>query len=233
MHAVRGVPGRRRIGEGPEVRGDPATGPDGGAGFLLSTAGLSCACFEVRGFREVEERPSVIGAPSHALVAELDRLQSELGEGPCLSAIRDESTVRVPDFAKPDQPWPLFATAATERGVRSLLAMRLFVHHEILGALNLYARRPDSFTADSEILADLVAQHAAVALAGANRAHHLNVALASRDILGQAKGILMQRDNLTSLQAFATLVRASQDTNMKVLDVARWLVTQAEDRARS
>lgn len=169
-------------------------------------------------------------APSHDVVAEMDQLQSDLGEGPCLTAIREEHTVRVVDLAT-DRRWPLFATNAMRRGARSMLSMRLFVRREQLGALNLYATEPGAFTPDSEILADLVSQHAAIALAGATHEHHLSAAMTNRDVLGQAKGILMQRDRLTGQQAFALLVRTSQNANMKVAEVARWLIDQTEDRA--
>ncbi|WP_445183492.1 GAF and ANTAR domain-containing protein [Pseudonocardia sp. Cha107L01] len=171
-------------------------------------------------------------ASSHDLVSELDQLQSDFDEGPCLSAIRQHHTVRIADLAQPGQPWPRFAAAAAESGVRSMMSLRLFVRRETLGALNLYAAQPDAFTPDSEILADLLAQHASVALAGATREHHLNAALVNRDVLGQAKGILMQRDRLTTLQAFQLLVRTSQETNIKVADVARWLITETQNNAR-
>jgi GAF domain-containing protein len=180
--------------------------------------------------KQVGKRVTV-EASSHDLVAELDQLQNDLGEGPYLSVIRQQHTIRVADLAQPGQPWPRFATAAVERGVRAMMSLRLFVRRGTLGALNLYAAQPDAFTPDSEILADLLAQHAAVALAGAINEHHLNAALVNRDVLGQAKGILMQRDRLTTLQAFQLLVRTSQETNMKIADVARWLITETQHNA--
>jgi GAF domain-containing protein len=180
----------------------------------------------------VQGKRVTLEASSHDLVVELEQLQSDVGEGPCVSAIRQQRTVRVADLAEPDPPWPRFAAAAIERGVRSMMSLRLFLRRETLGALNLYAAQPDAFAADAQILADLLAQHAAVALAGATHEHHLNVALVNRDVLGQAKGILMQRDGLTAGQAFQLLVRASQDTNMKIADVARWLITETENKAR-
>jgi GAF domain-containing protein len=184
------------------------------------------------GISLIQGKRVTVEASSHDLVVELDQLQSDFGEGPCVSAIRQQRTVRVTDLAKPGQPWPRFAATAVERGVRSMMSLRLFVRRETLGALNLYAAQPDAFAPDAEILADLVAQHAAVALAGATHEHHLNVALVNRDVLGQAKGILIQRDGLTALQAFQLLARASQDTNMKIADVARWLITETENNAR-
>jgi GAF domain-containing protein len=174
-----------------------------------------------------------VEASSHDLVVELGQLEGDFGECPCLSAIRQQRTVRVTDLAKPGQPWPRFAATALEHGVRGVMSLRLFGRRETLGALNLYAAQPDAFAADEQIVAELVAQHAAVALGGAIREHHLNAALVNRDVLGQAKGILMQRDRLTAPQAFQVLVRASQDTNMKVADVARWLITETENATLS
>jgi GAF domain-containing protein len=171
-------------------------------------------------------------ASSHDLVAELEQLQSDDGDRPCASAIRQQRTVHVTDLAKPGQPWPRFAATALERGIRSMMALPLFLRRETLGALNLYAAQPHAFAPDAQIVAELLAQHAAVALAGATREHHLNAALVNRDVLGQAKGVLMQRDRLTAPQAFQLLVRASQDTNMKIADVARWLITDTENKAR-
>jgi GAF domain-containing protein len=180
----------------------------------------------------IQGKRVTVEASSHDLVVELDQLQSDFGDGPCLSAIRQQRTVRVTDLTKPGQPWPRFAATAVERGVHSMMSLRLFGRRETLGALNLYAAQPDAFAPGAEIVADLVAQHAAVALAGATREHHLNAALVNRDVLGQAKGVLMQRDRLTEPQAFQLLVRASQDTNMKIADVARWLITDTENNAR-
>ena len=66
-------------------------------------------------------------------------------------------------------------------------------------------------------------------MAGAAAEGQFKAGLASRDVIGQAKGLLMQRDRLTGMQAFAMLTRASQETNMKLVDVASWLVSEHED----
>jgi GAF domain-containing protein len=196
-----------------------------GALELVPAARWAAICL-IQGQRVAPE------ASSHDLVFELEQLQSDVGEGPCVSAIRQQCTVRVTDLAEPDLPWPRFAAAALERGVRSMMSLPLSVCQETLGVLDLYAAQPDAFAPDAQILAELLTQHSAVALAAATREHHLNAALVNRDVLGQAKGILMQRDGLTALQAFQLLVRASQDTNMKIADVARWLITETENNAR-
>jgi AmiR/NasT family two-component response regulator len=74
----------------------------------------------------------------------------------------------------------------------------------------------------------MFARHTAMALADAEHQHQFNEALSTRDVIGQAKGILMHRDHVSAAQAFDLLARASQNTNIKLVDVARWLVEQTE-----
>ncbi len=145
--------------------------------------------------------------PSDPIAAELDRLQTELNKGPALSVLRERHTVFIKDLRE-ETRWPNFVAAATRRGVHCMLSFRLFVIGESLGALNLYGGAPEALTQDSVAIGEILAQHAAVAMAGAAGEAHMQSALASRDIIGQAKGILMHRDNLTGLQAFAALTRA-------------------------
>jgi GAF domain-containing protein len=137
--------------------------------------------------------------------------------------------VRIDDMST-ETRWPEFNRQAKELGVHSLLSFQLFVRSKNLGALNLYAGEPGVFTDDSVEVGTILAQHAALAMAGATAENHFQSALASRDLIGQAKDILMVRNNLTGLQAFTMLTRASQETNLKLVDVARWLVAEHEDR---
>jgi GAF domain-containing protein len=165
--------------------------------------------------------------PTSALVAELDQLQTELDEGPCLSALREHHTVHIDDMSA-ETRWPGFARAARQRGVLSLMSFQLFIHSENLGALNLYGDQPGGFSEESVLVGGVLAQHAAVAMIGAANVTQSQDALATRDIIGQAKGMLMQRQKLSGVQAFGLLIRASQQTNMKLVDIARWLVAQHE-----
>jgi GAF domain-containing protein len=144
--------------------------------------------------------------------------------------LRDHHTVRIDNTAADDR-WPNYARAAAERGVRSMLSFRLFMERQTLGSLNLYGDREDAFSDDSVDIGGIVAQHAAVAMIGSGAEAQFHTALAGRDVIGQAKGILMHRDGLTGLQAFALLTRASQETDTKLLAVARFLVEEQESRA--
>jgi GAF domain-containing protein len=152
----------------------------------------------------------------------LDDAQQETGQGPCLAAMYEHETVRVDDL-RTDPRWPVLAQRAGSLGVASMLCFQLFAAGDDMGALNLLARRPGAFTDESERIGLLFASHAAVAVAQARKLNHLDTALASRDLIGQAKGVLMERYKITADQAFALLARASQDTNHKLVDVAEYL----------
>ena len=163
------------------------------------------------------------------IVTELDQLQTDLGEGPCVSALREHHTVEIEDMST-ETRWPRFVRRASALGVGSILSFQLFVRSQNLGALNLYGDAPGVFTDESMFVGGVFAQHAAVAMVGSTAVSQLHAALVSRDVIGQAKGILMQRDNLTGLQAFETLTRVSQRTQVKLVDVARWLVDYHEEQ---
>ncbi|WP_370644439.1 GAF and ANTAR domain-containing protein [Nesterenkonia sp. LB17] len=166
-------------------------------------------------------------APSSELLRRLDDLQVELTEGPCLEAIYSEQTIRVRDMAT-EARWPVFAEKATEAGVGSMLAFQLYVVGDNLGALNLYSSQVDAFDDDSEHVGLIVASHAAVALADAQQVSQLHEAVQSRDVIGQAKGILMERYKITGHQAFLLLAKASQHSNKKLQVLAEDLVNSGE-----
>src|SRR4051812_38393714 len=161
-------------------------------------------------------------AATSALASDFDVLQDETGEGPCLDAIWQQETVRVDDLGS-DPRWPVLGPRAAERGVGSMLCLQLFVHRDTLGALDLLAHATSAFTDESEHIGLLVASHAAIAAADAQHLENVTSALVNRDVIGQAKGILMERFKITSDQAFAVLAKVSQDTNRKVAAVAEEL----------
>ncbi|MBA8824930.1 hypothetical protein FHX42_002277 [Saccharopolyspora lacisalsi] len=179
------------------------------------------------GISRVTGRQVTAQVPTAELVRVCDQAQTELDEGPCLEAIRHQRTVLVDDMAHEDR-WPRFAARAVELGVGSMISFQLFVEDDDLGALNLYGATGARFGDEERIIGELFASHAAVALAGAARDRQLNEALATRDTIGQAKGLLMAREKITGNQAFTTLVRASQQTNIKLAEIATWLATEHE-----
>jgi GAF domain-containing protein len=168
-------------------------------------------------------------AMSDPVVGELDRLQYEFGEGPCLHAMDSGETVRVPD-ARHEQRWPSFIPAAVRLGLRSQLGVRLNVAEQTIGALNVYSFSADAIGPDSEQLAELFAAHAALTLGHAERLENLNAALASRKTIGLALGILMERLEIDEDRAFAYLTRMSASTETKLRDVAAQVVDEVETR---
>jgi transcriptional regulator with GAF, ATPase, and Fis domain len=171
----------------------------------------------------VEKRRAVYTRAGTAdVVFEVDRVQYDTGEGPCLSAVYEQRTVRLPDMTT-EARWPRFTRRTVELGVLSMLSFRLYVQQDDLGALNLYSGDKFAFDDESEHVGLLFASHAAVAMSGAHQEEHLHRALAARDLIGQAKGILMERYKITADQAFGLLARASQHTNIKLVDLARTL----------
>jgi GAF domain-containing protein len=160
--------------------------------------------------------------PIDPLVSKLDELESEQGEGPCLSALREHHTVVIDDMIT-ESRWPRFCALAADLGVRSLMSFELFVTDQNLGALNLYSDQIGAFTDDSRFIGELLAQHASVALIGSAAETQFNDALSSRDAIGQAKGIIMERFNLDEFAAFDLLRRLSQQSNEKLVDLARKL----------
>ncbi|MDO3403596.1 ANTAR domain-containing protein [Mycolicibacterium neoaurum] len=85
------------------------------------------------------------------------------------------------------------------------------------------------FSEDSEFIGAIVAHHASVALFGAETESQFEEALTSRDEIGQAKGIIMERFKIDSMAAFSLLVKLSQDGNVKLSDIAHRLVTSMDD----
>lgn len=152
----------------------------------------------------------------------LDRLQQELGDGPCVNAARYQSIVRIEDTGRDDR-WPEFSMEAARLNVRSMLCVPLWIDERSLGALSLYAGQVAAFTDLHERVTILLATFAALALAEAQRVRQLHEALGNRDVIGQAKGILMERHGTTAEVAFSVLSRVSQAENIKVAKIARHL----------
>lgn len=157
-----------------------------------------------------------------------DRLQHELDEGPCIGAIDDSRIVRVPDMSQ-EIRWPTFAREAAGLGVGSMLVLPLAVPRGTLGALNLYARTPNAFDDDAELIAMAFATHAAIALAHTQMEANLRTGMASREEIGRAVGILMERHRVTATRAFDMLVYVSQHTHRKLRDIAAWVDSTGED----
>ncbi|MGA9872217.1 MAG: GAF and ANTAR domain-containing protein [Rhodococcus sp. (in: high G+C Gram-positive bacteria)] len=158
----------------------------------------------------------------------IDALQEQLGEGPCVDAARHEPVVRCDDLTIDDR-WPRFVPDAVEAEVRSTLSFQLYVGESSVGGLNLFSSTPHAFDDEDEELGLILATHAAMALYAANKTQQFTSALASRDIIGQAKGMIMERYKVDALRAFELLAKLSQDANVPVVELAEQLVATGPD----
>jgi transcriptional regulator with GAF, ATPase, and Fis domain len=163
----------------------------------------------------------------------INQAQYDAGQGPCLEAARTGELQRV-KVAEAAQRWPEFAASASESAVVGYLSAPLFVDNEYHGSLNLYDTGGNSFGALDAALLDLYTTAAEAALRSTRRhqtaretMEQLRTALTSRAVIDQAKGILMALHRIPSDDAFALLVRASQEQNLKLRDVAQDFVTTA------
>lgn len=188
------------------------------------------AC-EYAGISLVDRGTITSPAATSDLPRTVDRIQSESGEGPCVDAIKEHEVFTTGDL-KDEERWPSFsARAYGETGVRSIVALRLFVEEHTMGALNLYSTSRDAFDDTDVALGSVFAVHAAVAMSSARREGSLEQKAESRDVIGQAKGILMARSGLTDDEAFALLRAASQRMNVKLRDVAQQVAEQRQPPA--
>jgi hypothetical protein len=177
----------------------------------------------------------VVSTPVHTdpIVVEIDALQHLNGQGPCLDAITYRLIFYADDLGE-DQRWPHFGPQAATAGIRSVLALPL-ADAARQGALNLYARYPSAFGVVDRGKGVILASLATLALSAAHshedeerRIENLHAALISRELIGQAEGILMQRERITATAAFDILRRASQHLNLKLREVAQSLVETGE-----
>ncbi len=163
----------------------------------------------------VDRRHVASEAASSPLPRMVDALQEETGEGPCLDAIDDRATVLVADMAT-ETRWPRFAARAAATGAGSMLSLQLYVDGDNLGSLNLYSHHAGAFDEESEHVGVLFASYAAIAYDAARTRSQLARAVDTRQLIGQAQGLLIAREHLSADQAFALLVRTSQHQNTRL-----------------
>lgn len=166
-------------------------------------------------------------------VLEVDKVQYESGEGPCLNAIADGERHEVPDM-KTDDQYPGFSERAAKEGVGSTLALPLKTGNQVIGAMNLYSRSKEAFDEELIPLAEAFATQVAAALGNIDAykkavelAHNLEQAMESRATIEQAKGMIMVQGGCNADEAFQTLVTASQTRNRKLRDIATEIVEAA------
>jgi GAF domain-containing protein len=162
-------------------------------------------------------------APTSDLMFKIDELQMRYLEGPCVQAALDEIVVRTDDFRN-EPEWPNYSPKMVELGVRSGLSFKLYTADRTAGALNLFAFEPRLWDTEAETIGMVLAAHAAAAILASRQGDQLQSALSTRDRIGQAKGIIMERFGIDDVRAFAMLRQLSQDGNIKLADVAQRVI---------
>ncbi|OBG89088.1 histidine kinase [Mycobacterium sp. E136] len=153
----------------------------------------------------------------------LDEIQMQFSEGPCVEAALNELILRTDDFRNEDR-WPLYAAAAVDHGVLSGLSIKLYTADRTAGALNMFSSNARAFDAEDEVIGTVLAAHAAAAILASRQGEQLQSAMATRDRIGQAKGIIMERYGVDEVRAFEMLKQLSQDSNVKLADVAQRVI---------
>jgi len=194
---------------------------------IAETARISIPSMEHVGVSVLDhDGRAVTKAATSELVFELDKLQYTLDEGPCVDSLRGSAMVLAPSIHR-DQRWPRYTPPAVQLGLKSQLAVKLSLGDRgTVGGLNMYSTGSEHIDPQAPVMADLFATHAALALGRALEVVDLHHALRTREIIGQAAGLLMQKYGLDPDEATGFLVRSSSHSNMKLRDVARQIVEQ-------
>lgn len=186
------------------------------AGTLI--AGTTTACITT-----LNKGERTVVASTDPLAEQLCRLQYELDEGPVITEVRHIDVVVSSDLGNEDR-WPQFAALARGEGITSLAAFQLYSNADDLGVLQLYGAERSAFDADAVTVGEALAAHAAIAMLAARDDEQFRAGLANRDIIGQAKGMIMERYGVDAVQAFELLSKLSQQQNKRLHLLARELV---------
>jgi hypothetical protein len=174
----------------------------------------------------VSPRPRHVAtvAATHHYPVILDEIQRRHLEGPCLAAVADHHTVRIDDLAI-DTRWPAYQHEAVARTpIRSLLSFELYTAYKSMGALSVYSSEPHAFSDEAEEIGVVFATHAALVWDSVLRDEQFRRGLNGRDVIEQAKGIIMERFRVDAVRAFELLKKQSQQTNTPLAEIARNLV---------
>ncbi|WP_340684100.1 GAF and ANTAR domain-containing protein [Amycolatopsis coloradensis] len=163
---------------------------------------------------------------------ELDATQYATRRGPCLEAAKSAQTRRG-NISEASKHWPEFAPASRTAGLSGFLTVPLIVNGDYSGAVNCYSRQAQGFAELDVHLLRLYTSAVGAILRtyrhyekASQLAEHLAIALSTRAVIDQAKGVLIAVHGFTDKEAFELLVKQSQRENVKLRDLAyRFLET--------
>jgi GAF domain-containing protein len=203
-------------------------GPEATLQRIVSLAVETIDGCEHAGISVIDGTTITSPASSDQIPFVVDRIQSETGEGPYLDAFKDHEVFQTGRLSE-ELRWPHFAPrAVAESGVQSILSLRLFAE-STMGSLNLYSTQFDAFDDRDVAVATVFAAHAAVAWSTSQTIENLKSGMITRQLIGQAVGFLMVRQEMSESDAMDALRRASQRLNIKLREVAEHIV-HPEDR---
>ena len=190
-------------------------------GYIKTAVGAQYAGALLFGSKDAIETVS----GSDDIVEQAGAVQVRVGEGPDLTVLDEEQSILVSDI-RAEPHWPHWAREVADLGLRSLISVKLSTRDRAFGSLTVYSIHPDAFTDEDRSIVEAFARHVAIAVSTSVREHNLNAAIDSRKLIGQAQGILMERFSLSDAQAFAVLLRYSQNSNTKLRVIAERLVAE-------
>jgi GAF domain-containing protein len=163
-------------------------------------------------------------AATHRYPAVLDEIHNRHQEGPCLTAAWEHRIVRINDLTLDDR-WPRYRREVLDQTpIRSVLAFELFTNNDAMGALNFYSENTHAFREESVELGLIFATNITLAWAMLRRYEQYRSALASRDLIGQANGLIMERYHVDAIQAFELLKHFSHKSNTKLVEMAQRVI---------
>ena len=172
-------------------------------------------------------------AASSERTHDLEILQLLRDEGPCLDCYRLGEPILVPDLTEAKQRWPRFVVPATAAGFASVHAVPMRLRENVLGALGLFGNNPGRLDEDDLALAQALAHVASVAIVNEKAASdrdtvnaQLQLALDSRVVIEQAKGVLAYVGELSMDDAFTVLRRYARDHGLRLGDVSTRVVNR-------
>ena len=197
---------------------------------ITSVARKAMPAVEAASITLIRGEKAFTAAYDGQMALDADELQYERGYGPCIDAGLSGQTMVIDDMTT-EERWPDYARNAAAHGVGSSLSVPLPFQTATIGALNTYSTRPHAFGQDDLVLGQEVATWIALAVGNADAVartsdelRNMHIAMKSRAVIDQAKGILMERYKINEDRAFAVLARASQTSNIKLRDVAQELI---------
>jgi GAF domain-containing protein len=214
-------------------------GAENAVEFLSGLSGLAAAAVSEAADDQIEcavtlklRRRPATAAGSSERALDLDHVEQSLGDGPCIRALREMSSVMIDDVSR-DPRWPAYNEALAAANVHSTLGVPLEISGDARAALNFFATQPGAFTADvyEKAVGFAAAAHNTLHLsvrinAAQNRAEDLEAALESRTAINLACGVIMAQNRCSQAEAMEILTKVSSNRNRKLRDVATELIEQ-------